>query len=96
MLPRKQRQALYSDIAWIRIYTGIAMLATTLLGTAREAFGILAADSIIFPSIYLAGAPKAVLKRGPTIPSKEQVIQGFCKEAFLLGLAVIKINSQVP
>jgi len=52
----KQYQARYSDIAWIRIYTGIAMLATALLGTAQKPLGILAADSIIFPSIYLAGA----------------------------------------
>ncbi|CAE7040151.1 GATL10 [Symbiodinium sp. CCMP2456] len=52
----RQYQARYSDIAWIRIYTGIAMLATALLGTAKKPLGILAADSIIFPSIYLAGA----------------------------------------
>ncbi|CAJ1345592.1 unnamed protein product [Effrenium voratum] len=55
-LLHRQYQARCSDIAWIRIYTAIAMLATTLLGTAKQPLGILAADSIIFPSIYLAGA----------------------------------------
>ena len=32
----KQYQARYSDIAWIRIYTGIAMLATALLGRSSK------------------------------------------------------------
>ncbi|CAJ1402759.1 unnamed protein product [Effrenium voratum] len=46
----------FGDVAWIRIYTCLAMLATVMLGTATQPTGIIAADCVIFPSVYLAGA----------------------------------------
>jgi len=44
------------DITLMRLYTALGILAAVLLGAATQPQGILAADSVIFPTTYLAGA----------------------------------------
>ncbi|CAE7804560.1 srpr [Symbiodinium sp. CCMP2456] len=55
MLHRQYHEAV-RDLPLMKIYTTLGIVATVLLGTAMHPQTILAADSIIFPTTYLAGA----------------------------------------
>mmetsp|Transcript_112931 Transcript_112931/g.269105 ORF Transcript_112931/g.269105 Transcript_112931/m.269105 type:complete len:509 (-) Transcript_112931:227-1753(-) len=55
MLHRQYHEAV-RDLTLMKIYNTLGILATVLLGAATHPQMLLAADSIIFPTIYLAGA----------------------------------------